>query len=337
LPIPQKSANKQKLLLLLLLLSSSISLVCSLNMEIVTPDEVLQYGLCMSGMDLPRQMKRNRSSRLQKFNDLYGSKPVVYAAIWEDILLSDDPGIRVEGNDRTVTGGLHKLLMACMFLYCYPTGSLLSSFFKICERLGKGQPIWRWIHKLHALKEKKIVWKERWDNPNSETYIITVDGVHCRIREPGHDQWSKNPQYYSHKNKCAGFNYELGISIYENSLVWIAGSFMSSKHDLRTFREDGLADMIPAGKKAITDQGYRGDLVGVGKPVATRSSHDSEALRSFKGRASARHESFNGRIKNFDVLASTFRHKKELHVVAFTACCVIVQYQMEYGSPLFSV
>jgi hypothetical protein len=132
LPIPQKSANKQKLLLLLLLLSSSISLVCSLNMEIVTPDEVLQYGLCMSGMDLPRQMKRNRSSRLQKFNDLYGSKPVVYAAIWEDILLSDDPGIRVEGNDRTVTGGLHKLLMACMFLYCYPTGSLLSSFFKIC-------------------------------------------------------------------------------------------------------------------------------------------------------------------------------------------------------------
>jgi hypothetical protein len=305
-------------------------------MEILSADEVMTAGLCISGWDVNAQLKWQRSSRVEWFSAMFGSMPVVYAAIWEDFLDSDDPPIRLTGDQRTLIG-LHSFLRSMFLLTHYPTCKLLAVFFRVGLFQAKGDVIWYWIRKVHNLKEKKIVWPERWNNPNSEMFIITVDGVHCRIREPGHNTWSKNPKYYSHKNKCAGFNYELGISIFQNALVWLTGEHLSSKHDLTTFREDGLKDVIPDGKKVVADQGYRGDEVGAGLPISTPCSHDSELLRTFKSRARARHETFNGRIKNFKILAETFRHKKELHVVAFTACCVIVQYQMEHGSPLMTV
>jgi hypothetical protein len=60
-----------------------------------------------------------------------------------------------------------------------------------------------------------------------------------------------------------------------------------------------------------------------------------ERVAKFKSRARARHESFNGRLKFFDILQNTFRHGEARHKIAFEAVCVIVQYQMDNGSPLF--
>ena len=56
------------------------------------------------------------------------------------------------------------------------------------------------------------------------------------------------------------------------------GPFQGSKHDVRIFREDGLKDKKPSGKKGIADQGYRGER-GI---LCTPSSHDSAELRKFK-------------------------------------------------------
>jgi hypothetical protein len=58
-------------------------------------------------------------------------------------------------------------------------------------------------------------------------------------------------------------------------------------------------------------------------------------------RARARHESFNKRIKQFKVLSECFRHAKganfKKHKIVFETICVIVQYEMENGHPLFDV
>ena len=54
-------------------------------------------------------------------------------------------------------------------------------------------------------------------------------------------------------------------------------------------------------------------------------------------RAHARHEAFNGRLKSFKVLAEKFRHGQEKHKSVFEAVCVIVQYDMENGRPLFDI
>lgn len=145
---------------------------------------------------------------------------------------------------------------------------------------------------------------------------------------------SMNPKYYSHKFKQSGLNYELGISVFENKLVWMKGPFKAGKPDINVFREKGLKDKIPVGKRAIADKGYRGEI---GK-TSTPNTHDQKDLAKFKSRARARHESFNGRrIKNCACLDVRFRHGVKKHQTVFEAVCVIVQYQLENGSPLFEV
>ena len=105
--------------------------------------------------------------------------------------------------------------------------------------------------------------------------------------------------------------------------------------DIKIFRQEpnGLKKQIPDGKKAIGDRGYRGEQ----EKVSIRNPHDSATVKDFKNRARARHESFNGRIKQFRVLDARFRHDVDEHQVVFEAVCVILQYEMENGHPLFDV
>lgn len=142
---------------------------------------------------------------------------------------------------------------------------------------------------------------------------------------------SKDKTYYSHKFKQSGIDYELGLSVYENKLVWMNGPFKASRHDITIFKHAGLRDMIPEGHRVIADKGYK----GAPDQISTPNSHDPAVLRKFKSRARARHESFNARIKNFRCLDERFRHGVENHRIVFEAVCVICQYQLENGSPLF--
>jgi hypothetical protein len=166
------------------------------------------------------------------------------------------------------------------------------------------------------------------------TFLISVDGVHCQINEPRHPTQCKNKKFYSHKFDQAGLAYELGCSVFHNALVWMNGPFPAGHNDGQIFSQKGLMDKIPAGKKAITDHGYKGSYEG---KVSKSSSRDSEGLRRLKSRAKARQESFNSRIKNFAVLDNRFRHGIEKHKICFEASCVIVQYQLEAGDGLFDV
>jgi hypothetical protein len=111
--------------------------------------------------------------------------------------------------------------------------------------------------------------------------LYSVDGVHCRTNEAIHPTKAKNKKLYSHKFKQAGVAYELAISVFFNSLVWMNGPFYGSKHDVTIFREDkGLKSKTPIGRKGIADNGYKGEK-GV---LSTPNSHDPKALRKFKVR-----------------------------------------------------
>ena len=63
---------------------------------------------------------------------------------------------------------------------------------------------------MESLKVDKIKWED-FDDDN--IFIITVDGVHCRIYEPQIDPGSK---WYSHKFHAAGVAYEVAIAIRSN-------------------------------------------------------------------------------------------------------------------------
>jgi len=142
---------------------------------------------------------------------------------------------------------------------------------------------------------------------------------------------SKNPRYYSHKFKKPGLNYEIGISIYENKVVWCRGPNTAQQNDFAVYEEE-LRSKIPITRVIIGDKGYRGDADRISTPNPRAESLE---LRKFKGRVRARHESFNSRLKNFRALDSRFRHGIEAHKDVFEAILVICQIQLENGFPLF--
>ena len=170
------------------------------------------------------------------------------------------------------------------------------------------------------------------EQQTGEIFYCSVDGVHCRIREPKHETLKKNPKWYSHKTGGPGVNYELAISVFKNKLISISKMHKASVHDMPIF-EAGIKDRIPEGRMAVADDGYAGDDA----KVARTNSHHTPEVRKFIARARARHESFNGRIKFFAVLDNTYRHGVDTHEMCFVAVCVIVQMQIENGMPLFNV
>ena len=210
----------------------------------------------------------------------------------------------------------------------------------------------------------KIVWPERWTRIGEadEIFLYSVDGVHCRTNEAIHPTLAKNTKLFSHKFNQAGVGYELAVSLRENALVWMNGPFVASKHDVTIFRENGLKAKTPISKKGIAVRGYQGEK----DILCTPNSQDTPELRKLKvstvvlllfpsfavpathiigtiihpphqTRARARHETFNARIKNFACLDARFRHGISKHKICFEAVCVIVQYQLENGAPLFDL
>jgi hypothetical protein len=88
-----------------------------------------------------------------------------------------------------------------------------------------------------------------------------------------------------------------------------------------------LKNKIPAGRKVIADEGYRGES----DIISTRNELDPRDIAEFKERVMSRHETFNQRLKNFDCLSTKFRHGVDKHKVAFEAVCAIVMYEIENG------
>ena len=298
-------------------------------MTTVTANQMLQKGLELYGVGLRRQRRSCRASNIRRFKKIYGSTPKVYVAIFHDLQTTDVKKARVDSADIC----LDSFLMAMNFLKLYETETVRATIFDICKNTAR-KWTWFYVKKIQALKKEKIIWPKEWNRAahDAPIFIISVDGVHCRVHEPKHPLCSKNKEHYSHKFKQAGLTYELALSVYLNRLVWMRGPGKASKHDITVFREK-LLKKIPPGKRAIGDKGYRGEK----EKVSTPNPHDSPELRKFKSRARSRQEAFNARIKNFDCLSETFRHGVKKHRRCFEAVCVIAQHQLENGSPLFDV
>jgi hypothetical protein len=65
------------------------------------------------------------------------------------------------------------------------------------------------------------MWPEEWaqNNDNNPAFLVSVDGVHCRIFEHKHPTLSKNRKHHSHKFHKPAVGYEIGLSIFHNCLV----------------------------------------------------------------------------------------------------------------------
>jgi hypothetical protein len=279
------------------------------------------------GFKRSRLKRAEKKTNIDRFRGHFGSNPNVIAEILEDLQTTEVEEAYVPSEKLNID----HFLMAMHHLKRYPTEIEREAIFNISHMWGRNS-CWFYIEKVQALKAQKITWPE--DDFGDDIWAITVDGTHCWIQEPQHPTWSQDRKYYSHKYNKAGLNYELGISLWQSRLVWMKGPTKAGGNDLQVFLQEGLEAKLKAtGKKGIGDGGYRGHP----GEMSTPNSHDSKEANKFKSRALKRHEKFNGLTKNFDCLSGRFRHSVDRFKNCFEAVCVICQYQMENGSPLYDI
>ena len=273
----------------------------------------------------PWQSRRN----LQRFKDHYGASCYVASQIWNELQTTGIDEARIDDCKKL---SVDFYLEALNFLYRYSRESERESAF---DRSPKTLRKWCWFYleRIQALKASKIVFPTRFKD--SDIWIMTVDGVHCHIREPSHPVYSQDRSFYSFKKNAAGLCYELGIDLYESKLIWMNGPFPAGiQNDKGIFTDRGLMDkLLEVNKKALGGKMYN----GYPEACSTFNAFDDPIVKQFKSRAQMRHEQFNGMLKEFCSLADQFRHEQDKFEVCFEAVCVICQYRMEHGEPLFDL
>ena len=271
----------------------------------------------------------------EDFRSHYGASPLTLASQWFDLTKTDIPEAQLTAKEES-TKGFKMFLIAHFFLWNYPKNSkVLKTRFKICDRYARGEPLWKWIRKISALKAKVIVWKPRTTRGTNDRtiYSITVDGTDCRVWEKKHPLLNQDKKQFSKKFNHGALKYEIALSVFENKCVWISGPHRGGEHDMTIFRQE-LKQKIEPHQKVIADRGYISTLDDE-KMLSTPNPFDDKELSNFKSRARLRQETFNGRLKNYTILDATFRHGEAKHKIAMVAVCVTVQYEMDNGSPLF--
>ena len=135
----------------------------------------------------------------------YGTSSAVLANQWFDLIFSADtiPDLDRLTYSEVSEAGFKRFMMAHFWMWQYPKNArTFGSRFSVCESLATGNKIQKWIQRIAALLAKKIFWPANLDATNTQTYVITIDGVDCRTWEPKTDRYNMDAKECS-CNKCS--------------------------------------------------------------------------------------------------------------------------------------
>jgi hypothetical protein len=305
---------------------------------LLTATDVQKKGLEILGV---RQGRKNPKALLLEFHKHYGSSPLDVADCWFDLCHWKGPSGKslLEEKEKSEKG-FKRLMAAHYWLWCRPKNAhVFASRFGVCIDYAQGTHFWKWVERIAALTEKKIVWDKRLDSKSSEYFAISSDGVDFKLWERKHELYPYDAKAMSHKFKSCAAKYIIALSVYEPKCVFIEGPFRGGKPDLEMFRESGLMQkLIANGKVCIADRGFRSKNPREQNCFALPDYMDAgRDLYKTKSRGRLRQETWNGRLKHFGALSQTFTHGFVKHGTVLRAVAVLVQYQMDNGSPIYSV
>jgi hypothetical protein len=302
----------------------------------LTEEGMLQLGLEQHNLHYrATPTEKQQQAQVRNFRKFYGVNPKTCLDLLKAVQKVNDP-VRI----RKEKASPYDLLMTVEWLWEYATDFKMAAKYGVSESTFSAT-VWHYTRAIQALKMRKIKWL--WSNQvhGGEIIIVSVDGVHCTISEP---RTMPSSKWYSHKSHGPALAYEIAIAVQHNNVVHINGPFPAGLPDISIYRkEDGLKSKMPEGKYATADRGYLGEPM-----LRTPNPCDTQLARDFKKRSQARHETFNSRLKSFKILSTRFRHSHnprksqpvtchDKHKAAFEAVCVVLQYDMENGHPLFAV
>ena len=99
-----------------------------------------------------------------------------------------------------------------------------------------------------------------------------------------------------------GLHYEVGVCIKTTHILWVNRPFVASTNDITIFR-DRLLNLVCKDKAVEVEAGYQGD-------VKMKRPNMGMTLKMRKEKSQVRGccENANGRLKQFNVLTTHFRH-----------------------------
>ena len=144
-----------------------------MSITLFTADEIMQRGLLLVGYKLKQTVQR--STKVKWFRENFGSVPIVYAEVLEDLQMAPNLEDRLVVTDPDKD--LRHFLHGIFFLRKYPTESDGSPRFDMSDRTARDSK-WALVKKLQALKDKKIVWPEEWTAEGDiPVFLVSVDGI----------------------------------------------------------------------------------------------------------------------------------------------------------------
>jgi hypothetical protein len=160
-----------------------------------------------------------------------------------------------------------------------------------------------------------------------QTCLTTVDGVDFQIQEP--TPWSS--AWCSHKFRSAGLRYEIAICIATGWIVHFNGPFECGSWPDRKIFKQKLKYRLEKHEKVVADRGY--------KYIREICNPDQGTVEQkiAMGKARARHETVNGRIKSWSSCRQIFRHSHHKHHLVLRSVMVIEQIKMQNGKPAFQI
>lgn len=136
----------------------------------------------------------------------------------------------------------------------------------------------------------------------------SLDGIHYAITKPRPFSTS----FSSHKRgKKPALAYKIVLSIHKNKIKWLNGGFPAGTSDSTIFQNEGLMDALRAKRQQtgrdiqlIADDGYF--VNALLDCLSLRNEFDPREVAYYKDRALSRHESLNGKTKNYRCLTASF-------------------------------
>ena len=160
---------------------------------------------------------------------------------------------------------------------------------------------------------------------------MTVDGTNFTTFKPG----MFDPKWFSEKFNGPGLRYEVGICIQTGHMVWVNGPFPCGSWSDGCILYECISSILEPWEFYIADKGYGG-------PYSITPSHNpqerkNDPFEKMMGKARARHETINRRLKEFSCLHNKWRHDLLLHFRTFWICANLVQFKIEYKGLAFHV
>jgi hypothetical protein len=128
--------------------------------------------------------------------------------------------------------------------------------------------------------------------------------------------------------------YQLGVDILAGNFVWIQGPYPAGKYNNIKIFNSVLRHYLEPGKRVEADNGYVGHTDKIKCPDNTCNPEENLAMQAH---ARSWHETLNGRLKNWGILAQVYCHDIVAHGTVFHACAVVTQLSIANGEPLFEV